>query len=51
MVYELFSKCGELKSLKMGVDRKTKEFCGFYFVEYFTREDAKKGVDWLNNSM
>ena len=39
-VYELFSKCGEIKRLVMGLDRFTKTPCGFCFVEYFTHQEA-----------
>ncbi|KAI1105927.1 RNA-binding domain-containing protein [Jackrogersella minutella] len=39
-VYELFSKCGEIKRLVMGLDRVNKTPCGFCFVEYYTHEDA-----------
>ncbi|KAM3502390.1 hypothetical protein MY11210_009085 [Beauveria gryllotalpidicola] len=39
-VYELFSKCGEIKRLIMGLDRLRKTPCGFCFVEYYTHQDA-----------
>ncbi|PMB73407.1 Nuclear cap-binding protein subunit 2 [Beauveria bassiana] len=39
-VYELFSKCGEIKRLIMGLDRFSKTPCGFCFVEYYTHQDA-----------
>jgi nuclear cap-binding protein subunit 2 len=39
-VYELFSKCGEIKRLIMGLDRFNKTPCGFCFVEYYTQQDA-----------
>ncbi|KAK5134218.1 Nuclear cap-binding protein subunit 2 [Meristemomyces frigidus] len=39
-IHALFSKCGELKRLVMGLDRFTKTPCGFCFVEYYTHEDA-----------
>ncbi|EHA50973.1 Nuclear cap-binding protein subunit 2 [Pyricularia oryzae] len=39
-VYELFSKCGEIKRLVMGLDRFNKTPCGFCFVEYYTHQDA-----------
>lgn len=32
-IYELFSKCGEIKMIKLGLNRKKKVFCGFCFVE------------------
>lgn len=39
-IYELFSKCGEIKRLVMGLDRFNKTPCGFCFVEYYTHQDA-----------
>lgn len=39
-MYELFSKCGEIKRLVMGLDRFNKTPCGFCFVEYYTHQDA-----------
>jgi len=32
-IYEVFSKCGEIKRIIMGLDRNTKTPCGFCFVE------------------
>lgn len=49
-IYELFSKCGEISMLKMGLNNKKKTACGFCFVEYFTREDARLAAEWLNNT-
>jgi len=39
-IHELFSKCGEIKRLVMGLDRFNKTPCGFCFVEYYTHTDA-----------
>lgn len=39
-IHELFSKCGEIKRIIMGLDRITKSPCGFCFVEYYIHEDA-----------
>lgn len=33
-LYELFSMCGEVKRVVMGLDRIRKTPCGFCFVEY-----------------
>lgn len=33
-IYELFSMCGEVKRVIMGLDRVRKTPCGFCFVEY-----------------
>ena len=35
-VYELFSMCGEVKRVIMGLDRIKKTPCGFCFVEYLS---------------
>jgi nuclear cap-binding protein subunit 2 len=32
-LYEVFSKCGEIKRIIMGLDRNKKKPCGFCFVE------------------
>lgn len=39
-IHSLFSKCGPLRRLVMGLDRFTKTPCGFCFVEYYTHADA-----------
>ncbi|KAK4502959.1 hypothetical protein PRZ48_006386 [Zasmidium cellare] len=39
-IHSLFSTCGEIKRLVMGLDRFSKTPCGFCFVEYYTHEDA-----------
>lgn len=49
-IYELFSKCGEIKRIIMGLDRVNKTPCGFCFVEYYTREDAGDCVKYVNGS-
>ncbi len=33
-IHELFSKCGDLKRIIMGLDKIRKTPCGFCFVEY-----------------
>ena len=45
---ELFSTCGTVKNLHMGLDRNTFKPCGFCFVEYQTREEARIAIDALN---
>lgn len=37
-IYELFSMCGEVKRVIMGLDRVKKTPCGFCFVEYPKQE-------------
>ncbi|GAM85823.1 hypothetical protein ANO11243_038310 [Dothideomycetidae sp. 11243] len=39
-IHELFSKCGEIKRIIMGLDRFQKTPCGFCFVEYYHNADA-----------
>ncbi|KAJ3119629.1 Nuclear cap-binding protein subunit 2 [Nowakowskiella sp. JEL0407] len=46
-IYEIFSKCGEIKRIIMGLDsRKTP--CGFCFVEYYRKEDAEDCMKYIN---
>ena len=33
-IHELFSKCGDIKRIIMGLDKVRKTPCGFCFVEY-----------------
>lgn len=49
-LWELFSKTGEIKRVIMGINRKTKENCGFCFVEYQTHEQAKHAVNFINGT-
>jgi len=49
-VYELFSKCGEIKRLVMGLDRFQKTPCGFCFVEYFTHQDALDCMKYIGGT-
>lgn len=49
-IYALFSKCGEIKRIIMGLDRVSKTPCGFCFVEYYAREDAEACYKWVNGT-
>ncbi|GIY65214.1 nuclear cap-binding protein subunit 2 [Caerostris extrusa] len=49
-IYELFSKCGDVKRVIVGLDRFKKTPCGFCFVEYYTREDATKAMQYVNGT-
>lgn len=40
-IYELFSRCGDIRRVIMGLDKYKKTPCGFCFVEYYTREDSE----------
>jgi nuclear cap-binding protein subunit 2 len=45
-----FSSCGEVRAIKMGLNRMTRTPCGFAFVQYFTHEAAQLAVDMLNGA-
>lgn len=47
-IYELFSQCGDIDVLVMGLNRKKKNPCGFCFVRYFTHAMANRAVEFLN---
>uniref|UniRef100_A0A6M2CUD7 Nuclear cap-binding protein subunit 2 n=1 Tax=Rhipicephalus microplus TaxID=6941 RepID=A0A6M2CUD7_RHIMP len=49
-IYELFSKCGDVKKVVMGLDRFHKTPCGFCFVEYYTRADAENAMRYVNGT-
>ncbi|KAI1758960.1 RNA-binding domain-containing protein [Hypoxylon sp. FL1150] len=49
-VYELFSRCGEIKRLVMGLDRNNKTPCGFCFVEYYTHQDALDCMKYIGGT-
>jgi len=49
-IYELFSKCGEIKRIIMGLDRNKKTPCGFCFVEYFAHDGADNCMKHLNQT-
>mmetsp|Transcript_36437 Transcript_36437/g.104940 ORF Transcript_36437/g.104940 Transcript_36437/m.104940 type:complete len:325 (-) Transcript_36437:9-983(-) len=49
-IHELFSRCGEVKRVVMGLNRYKKSPCGFCFVEYFTHEQAAQAVNLLNKT-
>lgn len=49
-IYELFSKCGDVKRAVMGLDKFKKTPCGFCFVEYYNREDAENALRYINGT-
>jgi nuclear cap-binding protein subunit 2 len=49
-IHELFSKCGEIKRLVMGLDRFNKTPCGFCFVEYYTHTDALDAMKYVGGT-
>merc|ERR1712183_633751 len=49
-IHELFSKCGDIKRIVMGLDKFKKTPCGFCFVEYHTRADAENAIRYINGT-
>jgi nuclear cap-binding protein subunit 2 len=49
-IYELFSLCGKVKRVVMGLDRYKKTPCGFCFVEYYTHAAAGNAINCLNST-
>jgi len=49
-IYELFSKCGEIKRIIMGLDKFKKTPCGFCFVEYYQRGEAEDCLKYINGT-
>eukprot|EP00871_Galdieria_phlegrea_P005048 jgi/Galph1/5544/GphlegSOOS_G4167.1 len=49
-IWELFSLCGEVKRIIMGLDRFQKTPCGFCFVEYYTRKSAEFAVKYISGT-
>eukprot|EP01086_Lenisia_limosa_P003961 TRINITY_DN1879_c0_g1_i1.p1 TRINITY_DN1879_c0_g1~~TRINITY_DN1879_c0_g1_i1.p1 ORF type:complete len:180 (+),score=17.58 TRINITY_DN1879_c0_g1_i1:74-541(+) len=50
-IYEVFSRCGKVKRIIMGLDRIQRTPCGFCFVEYFSRLNAQDAVKFLNRGI
>jgi nuclear cap-binding protein subunit 2 len=48
---EIFSQCGVVVNMIMGLNKKTYQNCGFCFVEYSKREHARLAVELLNKVM
>ncbi|XP_030430986.1 nuclear cap-binding protein subunit 2 isoform X2 [Gopherus evgoodei] len=49
-IQELFSKCGDVRRIVMGLDKVKKTPCGFCFVEYYTRADAEHAMRFINGT-
>jgi len=49
-IWELFSKCGNVQRIIMGLNKNTKQPCGFCFVQYYTHEDALNCVRYINGT-
>lgn len=49
-LYELFTRCGSVRRIIMGLDKIKKTPCGFCFVEFDERESALQSVKFLNRT-
>uniref|UniRef100_A0A061QUV6 Nuclear cap-binding protein subunit 2 n=1 Tax=Tetraselmis sp. GSL018 TaxID=582737 RepID=A0A061QUV6_9CHLO len=49
-LYEIFSKCGDIKRIVMGLHKENKTPCGFCFVVFYTREDTEDCVKYINGT-
>jgi len=49
-LYELFSRCGSIRRIIMGLDKIKKTPCGFCFIEYDHRDSARKSINFLNRT-
>ncbi|KAH8382847.1 hypothetical protein KR009_005575 [Drosophila setifemur] len=49
-IHELFSRCGDVRVIVMGLDKYKKTPCGFCFVEYYTRCEAEAAMRFVNGT-
>jgi len=49
-IHELFSKCGDIRRIVMGLDRFKKTPCGFCFVEYYDRDDGMNAIRYIHGT-
>ncbi|KAH8277426.1 hypothetical protein KR026_010668 [Drosophila bipectinata] len=49
-IHELFSRCGDVRVIVMGLDKYKKTPCGFCFVEYYTRAEAEAAMRFVNGT-
>lgn len=50
-IRETFSRVGPIKRIIMGLNRETKAYCGFCFVEYYTYEHACACLKYISGTM
>lgn len=50
-IYDLFSRCGEIKKIIMGLDKNTKTPCGFCFVMFYSRDDTEEAVKYISGTI
>lgn len=49
-VYSIFSQCGPIKKITMGIYHEDNSPAGFCFVEFYYRDDALASIKWLNGT-
>uniref|UniRef100_A0A6B2EG06 Nuclear cap-binding protein subunit 2 n=1 Tax=Phlebotomus kandelakii TaxID=1109342 RepID=A0A6B2EG06_9DIPT len=49
-IHELFSRCGDIRRIVMGLDKFKKTPCGFCFIEYYSRNDAEMAMRYINGT-
>ncbi|CAD7092371.1 unnamed protein product [Hermetia illucens] len=49
-IHELFSRCGDIRRIVMGLDKYKKTPCGFCFLEYYSRMDAENAMRYVNGT-
>jgi len=49
-IHELFTLCGPVKRIQMGLDKQKMTPCGFVFVEFHNRRDCELAVKHLNGT-
>eukprot|EP00736_Rhodelphis_marinus_P000515 Rmarinus@m.13458 len=49
-ICELFSKCGEVKRIIMGLDKNKRTPCGFCFVIYYDRDSSQRAVNFISGT-
>lgn len=50
-IHELFSRCGSIKRIIMGLDKNKKTPCGFCFVEFDERDSTMKSINYINRTL
>ncbi|KAM5291001.1 nuclear cap-binding protein subunit 2-like [Glossophaga mutica] len=50
-IFELFSRCGNVRNVFMGLGKIKKMACCFCFVEYHSRTDAENAMPFLNGTI
>jgi len=49
-IHELFSKCGDIKRIIMGLDKFTRTPCGFCFVEFYLKSEGEDAIRYINGT-